>query len=401
MSGAKDIDRAFAALPRLLPQAAEPPRRAMVAEAAIRLDEAAETVRALLAEAMAAHPGDPAAAADAAVRDYRRLAKFWPPERKRVLDGYFQDLLARARRQAEAALEDAAVRARPRRLLARLASAAAEALEAARRGDAAGVDAALRRVLLLRDLAVRLEVLEAEAASALSAGFAADLAEAQVRGEIRRLAAADPLAALARALGFAPELPEAEAAFLRRVALAEAKDALRAAARADAAADSAAEMTLRAARCGEALRLCAAYAAGGTVSSSALLPELAETLAQAAARRGTAVDDADAVRDAWDGVRRADPLAAVSAVAAEAAAGRIGWTAACRLLVDAGEGSLLPVAARAVEWAESLRVEAADFDLPVCLARPDAVDAAMLLAWKNSGRELQSDEREGNAGGAQ
>ncbi|WP_337997155.1 hypothetical protein [Oleispirillum naphthae] len=394
MTGTKDIDRAFAALPRLLPEAAEPPRRALVAEAAIRLDEAAETVRRVIADAAARHAGDPAAAADAAMRDYRQLARFWPPERKRVLDGYFQDLLARTRRQAEAALEDAAVRARPRRLLTRLAAAAAEALATARRGDAAAVDAALRRVLLLRDLACRLGALDAVGAASLTAGFAADLAEAQVRGEIRRLAAADPLAALAHALAFAPELPEAEAAFLRRAALAEAEDALHAAERGRLTEEGSAGMWRRAAQGGEALRLLAAYAAGGAVPAGENLPELAETLAEAAARRGMAWDDADALRDLWDGVHRADPLAAAAAVAAEAAAGRIGWTAACRLLAAAGEEILQPLAVRTAAWTESLGAAAeTDFALPPCLAHAEAVGAAMLQAWKNNDREPLEDRQ--------
>ncbi|MGE4528081.1 MAG: hypothetical protein AB7D00_06910 [Rhodospirillaceae bacterium] len=394
MTVTKDFERAFAALPRLLPEAAEAPRRTLVAEAAIRLDEAAETVRGVIADAEARHAGDPAAAGDAAMRGYRQLAKFWPPERKRVLDAYFQDLLARTRRQAEAALEDAAARARPRRLLARLASAAAETLAAARRGDAAGVAAALRRVLLLRDLAGRLGILDAAGAAALSAGFAADLAEAQVRGEIRRLAAADPLAALARALAFAPELPEAEAGFLRCAALAEAEDALRAAEREDLAEESAAAVSRCAARGGEAMRLLAAYAAGGAVPAGEALPELAAALAAAAARRGAAGDDADALCDLWDGVHRADPLAAAAAVAAEAAAGRIGWTAACRLLAEAGAGSLQPVAARAAAWAECLGAAAeTDFVLPPCLAQAAAVDEAMLQAWKNKDRERPENSR--------
>jgi len=365
MSTMQPIDRAFAALPRLVPDAADTPRRAMVTEAAIRLDEAAEAVRTLVADAMARRPEDSASAESAASQGYRQLAMCWPPERRRVLDGYFQGMLARARRTAETRLEAQARAERPRRLLHRLAVAAAEGLEAARGGRAEDLDGAVRRALVLRDLAVRLGILDPTAAERLTAGYAADLAEAQVRGEIRRLSEVDPLAAIGRALHFVlPDATKAEAAFLRRVALDEAEEALRAAETARRAAAEKAATARHVTRVEAFLRRCSVYMTGGASAVDTV-------------RRAPMEDAADTMRDLWDGLHRTDPLSGAEAVLAAGCVGRAGGA---HLLMFAGRGILRSTAARAADWFESLGEEgrrSSDFALPPCLACAGLVDAAL------------------------
>ncbi|MBN2751927.1 MAG: hypothetical protein JXQ84_04390, partial [Rhodospirillaceae bacterium] len=260
-----DLDGAFAALLRLS-ERGDGPRRAVVAEATIRLDEAAATVRSVVAAAYTRCPADPEQAEALAKKNYRVLAKSWPKARRKILDGYACAVMERTRQTEDVIAETRSRAARARRLLDRLVAAAADSVSAAQAGQNDALAESLRRLLVLRDVACRLGVLLPETAKALTEAFAVDLATSQIQGEIRHLVAQNPLQGLAKALVFRPDLPPAHAASLQAVALDEAVRGLHETERVRLAAQGEAMLSCRASGYADLVAGLEAYVAGRPLS---------------------------------------------------------------------------------------------------------------------------------------